>query len=54
MHTRFYSGNLKGRDRLGDLDVHERMILKLMLEEQNVKVWTGFIWLRIGSSDALL
>jgi hypothetical protein len=40
----FYSENVKGRDILRDLGVDRRIIL----------IWTGLIWLRIGSSSGLL
>jgi hypothetical protein len=35
----------KTKDYLGDLGIHERMILKWI---QVVRVWTQFKWLRIG------
>jgi hypothetical protein len=41
MNTKFWSGNLKERDRLDDLDVDESIILKLDQKEigsENV-VW---------------
>jgi hypothetical protein len=41
-------GNAKGRNHLGDLDV-DRIILKRILEREDLRVWTGFTWLRIGS-----
>jgi hypothetical protein len=42
------------RDHLGELYVDSRMILKGILKKYNLRVWTGFIWLRIGSSGMLL
>jgi hypothetical protein len=36
-----------------DLDVGERIILKWILEKQDGVVWTGFIWLRTGTSGGL-
>jgi hypothetical protein len=30
--------------------VYRRIILELILEKEGMKVWTGFIWLRIGIS----
>jgi hypothetical protein len=32
-----------------DVDVGGRIILKLILEKQDGVVWTGFIWIRIGT-----
>jgi hypothetical protein len=50
--------NLKGRAYLGDHDVDGRIILKLILNEQNiaVKVLTscGFLWLRIRTNGRVL
>jgi hypothetical protein len=40
---------LKQRDHLGDLGVDGRIILKY-----NTSVWTGCMWLRIGTSGWLL
>jgi hypothetical protein len=55
MHIKSWLGNLKGRDHyLGDLSIGERIILKFILKKQDVRVWTGFIWLRIRSSDGFL
>lgn len=36
-----------------DLGVNRRIILKLILKKQDVRTWTGLIWLRIGSSGRL-
>jgi hypothetical protein len=33
---------------LGDLDLYWRIILKWILEEYDVKDWTGFIWIGTG------
>jgi hypothetical protein len=32
--------------------VHGKIILKVVLKEQNMRMWTGFFWLRIGYSGA--
>jgi hypothetical protein len=31
-----------------------KIILKLALKKQSVRMWTGFIWIRIGSSGGVL
>jgi hypothetical protein len=41
---------LKGKDRLEELGVDGRVVLKSMLKKWGVRVWTGLIWPRIGSS----
>jgi hypothetical protein len=46
--------NLKGRDHLEDLGVDGKTTLQWILEEQDRKVWNGFIYLRKGSSGRLL
>jgi hypothetical protein len=38
----------------GDLGVDGRIILEWNLEKMDGKVWTGCIWLRIGTSGGLL
>jgi hypothetical protein len=42
------------KDPVRDLYVDGRMILKWILGELGVKVWTGFISVRIGLSSILL
>jgi hypothetical protein len=37
-----------------DLGVYGGMILKFITEKWGVMMWTGFKWLRIGTSDVLL
>jgi hypothetical protein len=54
MRTEFWSGNPKGRDYSGDLDVDGRIILEWILGRYGGNLWTGYIWLRIGSSDGPL
>jgi hypothetical protein len=51
MHTGFWSGNLKETDRLEHTRVDEKIILKLILKDQIGRVRTGFIWLRIRTSN---
>jgi len=44
---------LKGRNHLGDRGVDWKIILKYILKNSFVRVWNGFIWLRIGFSSGL-
>jgi hypothetical protein len=39
---------------LKDPGVHEKIILKWIFENWNVGVWTGSIWLRLGTDGGLL
>jgi hypothetical protein len=54
MHRKFWLQNLAGRDHLQDTGMSGRVILEWILEKQGGKVWTGFIWLGIGTSGGLL
>ena len=47
--TGFWWGNLKERDHLGDPGIVGRIILRCIFRKWDVGVWTGFIWLRIGT-----
>jgi len=49
MPTIFYLKNLKGQDHLEDLGIYEKIILEWILRKYGGKVWTGFIWLMIGT-----
>jgi len=53
MNTIFWFEN-KGRDHSEDLGVEGKIILEWILGRQGRKVWTGCMWLRIGSSGGLL
>jgi hypothetical protein len=44
-------GKHEGSRPFGRLGVDGRIILKWMLRKLCGKVWTGFIWLRIGASN---
>jgi hypothetical protein len=46
--------NVKQLCHLGDLGLDERIILKCILVQYGVNMWTGFNWLRVRFSDGLL
>jgi len=48
-YTRFWWGNLRERDHLGDLGVEGRIILRWFVGKWDVGVWNGLSWLRIGT-----
>jgi hypothetical protein len=52
MHTIFWLENLQVRDHLEDQGI-DGEIFDLIFEE-GWKVWTGYIWLRIGASGGAL
>ena len=47
LYTVFWLGNLRERDHLGDPDTDERIILKWILRQWDLGVWTGSSWLGI-------
>jgi hypothetical protein len=47
-------GKHEGRDHSEDLGVDGNLILEWILGTMGGKVWTGLIWLRIGTSGGLL
>jgi hypothetical protein len=47
--TAFRWGDLWEGDYLEDLGVDWRIILKFIIMKWDEKVWTGLIWLRIGT-----
>jgi hypothetical protein len=51
-HTKLQSKNQKGRDHFEYRGENGRMILIRILKEQGQRVWTEFIWIRMGSSGA--
>jgi hypothetical protein len=53
-YTKFWSKNLKGRSYSEDLGADGNIILERILGKYCGKVWTGSIWLKIGTSDGLL
>jgi hypothetical protein len=46
--------NLEGREHSEDLGVYGKIILKWILGKWCGKLWTGCIWLRIGTTGGLL
>jgi len=51
---RILVGKLEWRNSLEDLGVDGRIILEWILGKWGVWMWTGFIWLGIGTSGGLL
>jgi hypothetical protein len=47
-------GSVKGRDHSEDLGIDGRIILKWIARKKSGSVWTGLIWLRIGTAGGLL
>ena len=47
--NRVLVGKLKERDRLRDPGIDGRIILRWIIRKWDVGVWTGSIWLRIGT-----
>jgi hypothetical protein len=50
MHTELQLENSKGRDHSEDLGTDGMIIFKWILGKYGGKVWTGCIWLRLGTS----
>ena len=49
VYTVFSWGNLRKRDHLEDPGVDGTIILRWIFSKWDVEVWTGSIWLRIGT-----
>jgi hypothetical protein len=47
-------GKPEGKRQLKDLVVDAKIILEWALRKYGGMVWTGFIWLRIGTNGGLL
>jgi len=54
MQTIYLLEDLKGRDCSEDLSVDRKIILELILVKYGGKVWIGFIWLWIRTTDGTL
>jgi hypothetical protein len=52
--TGFWWGNLRKRIQLEDPRVDEMMILRWIFRMWDVVIWTGLIWLRIGTTGGHL
>jgi hypothetical protein len=54
MFANCWTENLKQIYHFEDLDIDGMMTLKRILKKQDGRLWTGFVWLRIGSTNGLL
>jgi hypothetical protein len=54
LHTGSLFGNLRESDRLDDLDVDKKIILKQVFKKRDGETWTEFIWLRIRKVCGML
>ena len=51
---RVWVGKPQGNENLEDPCVDGRIILRWIFREWDVEVWTGSIWLRIGTGNGYL
>jgi hypothetical protein len=49
VYTRVLAGKPEGKIKLEDPGVEGRIILRWIFRKEDVGVWTGSIWLRIGT-----
>jgi hypothetical protein len=45
---------MKIRDQFGAIVVDRKTILKCIVKTYGIRVWNGFIWLRIAASSVLV
>jgi hypothetical protein len=50
----FWWGNLSERDHLKDPGIDGNIILRQVIRKWDVEVWTGLIWLKIGTGGGHL
>jgi hypothetical protein len=49
MNSKYLLDDLKGRDHVEDLSIDRKIILEWILGKRDGTVWSGCIWLRIGT-----
>jgi len=54
VYTEFWWENLGERDHLENQSLNGKIILKLFFRKWDMRVWTGWIWLRIGTGGGQL
>jgi hypothetical protein len=54
VHTGFWWGDLSEGVHLEDPGIDGRIILNWIFKKWDEEVWTGFIWLRIGTGGRFL
>jgi hypothetical protein len=54
VQTGFWWRDLRESDHLGDPGVDGRIILKWIFKKCDGEVWTGLLWLRIGTGGRIL
>jgi hypothetical protein len=46
-------GKLEGKESLGRLRLRWKHNIKIAFEKLGVRMWTGFMWFRVGTSNML-